>query len=512
MTRKKHITFWFFFLSFLAAFLGQAGLAAALGRITLYRTLSLLVCIGGLAHASRLKKGPSPDFFTRILFTSAASILFWLTLLEVVLQYRTLLARGALMFMAGAAFHAMILLFITDSRNKASRVGRLILRSSVFVFMIFFLTFLAESVIRMKVPLNLYEPIPDRPELGPYYDYLPDGRICGRPGFAGTWMHPEFSGVRFEINEYGFRDGLDEVSPPQPGEVSILVLGDSVAFGTGVNLEETFQERVEQQGANLIKRPLRVYDASMPGRGQVHQWLDLKEWAPRLEPDIVVVALYEGNDFSDNLMAEVYLEQEWPCSRQVNESAPFRGTAFPRFLEGLVTRKFWQGSGVMPKFLIYRAESFLVALGIVKPITPSNRMLTILLEREVSSRAFHAALKTFEYLHKIQEECQSCNADLVLLIIPAAIQAEPARYDEFIRYKQSGRSEQFDRTRFHLKLVHSLRKAGYLVVDTLSHLEREAREGRPCYYREGHWNAKGHALAADLFIPLLGELIEKKYP
>ncbi|MHC4946181.1 MAG: SGNH/GDSL hydrolase family protein [Planctomycetota bacterium] len=420
MIRKRQITFWFFFLPFLAALLGQAGLAAALGRITLYRVLSLLVCIGGLAHASRLKKGAAPGFFSRILFASAASILFWLTLLEVVLQFQTLLARGALMFMAGAAFHAMILLFITDSRNKASRVGRLILRSSVFVFMIFFLTFLAESVIRMKVPLNLYEPIPDRPELGPYYDYLPDGRICGRPGFAGTWMHPEFSGVRFEINEYGFRDGLDEASPPQPGEVSMLVLGDSVAFGTGVNLEETFQERVEQQGRNLIKRPLRVYNASMPGRGQVHQWLDLKEWAPRLEPDIVVVALYEGNDFVDNLIAEVYLEQEWPCSVQVKESAPFRGTAFPRFLEGL--------------------ESFLVALGLVRPLTPSNRMLTNMLESEVSSRAFHAVLKTFEYLHKIQEECQSCNADLVLLIIPAAIQAEPERFDEFIRYKQQERA------------------------------------------------------------------------
>ena len=41
-------------------------------------------------------------------------------------------------------------------------------------------------------------------------------------------------------------------------------------------------------------------------------------------------------------------------------------------------------------------------------------------------------------------------------------------------------------------------------------LEAEARAGKPCYLHEGHWNAHGHAVAADELVPVLEGLLSDR--
>ena len=126
-----------------------------------------------------------------------------------------------------------------------------------------------------------------------------------------------------------------------------------------------------------------------------------------------------------------------------------------------------------------------------------------------------ALARTREALAALVRRCGELGADLVVLVIPAAIQAEPARFQDFLAQHREATRGSYSRTQLHRHLVDMVRTLGIRVADPLPRLEAEAEAGRPCYHREGHWNAAGHALAADLLQPVLAELFvarEKRGP
>ena len=74
----------------------------------------------------------------------------------------------------------------------------------------------------------------------------------------------------------------------------MLVLGDSFAFGEGVNLEDRFDTRMTKRLPDLA-----VINISVPGYGTDQQVIRARQYIPLLElGDIVLVLLY-GNDFHD---------------------------------------------------------------------------------------------------------------------------------------------------------------------------------------------------------------------
>ena len=98
----------------------------------------------------------------------------------------------------------------------------------------------------------------------------------------------DFWGERVTINREGFRGA--EFTPPDPGQESILLLGDSFAFGaTAVPLSGSFADRLSDAG-------YRVYNTGVPAVG-VRQYEALAGlYVPRLNPDRVLVSFYLGND------------------------------------------------------------------------------------------------------------------------------------------------------------------------------------------------------------------------
>jgi hypothetical protein len=94
-----------------------------------------------------------------------------------------------------------------------------------------------------------------------------------------------------------------------------------------------------------------------------------------------------------------------------------------------------------------------------------------------------------------------------VLVIPAAVQADPARLAASLADHASAARSGYARTRFHEQLVQMVHDLGVHTVDPLPGLEAEARSGRSGFHREGHWNATGHAIAADRLEPVLGEVL-----
>ena len=445
--------------------------------------------------------------FLRLGSCVAAAASLWLGVLQVWLAHGPVLARGVLGIVAGALTHATILAFTTTPpgpSNKASSANHLVLAASAAALTLFGI----ETALQATRPVDFYELIPETPGGGSYLIPLPGVRWALSPGFRGRYVHPEFPGLRVEINRLGFRDGLDESAPPASGEASILILGDSLVFGTGVELDETFHRILEQRPRDMTTRTLRVYGAGVPGYGQVDELHQLERLAPLLKPDVVVVGLYEGNDLEDNLGAVARssrLDELVSPAELVKPPEP-DNLVIP-FLRRVGQGRFWAGSSAVFQYVRPAIDHLVGRLGLR---TPVPQILDESLRIRVPSSVAEALAETRKALEALASRCAELDADLVVLMIPAAIQAEPARYEEFLAAHPVARRTDYSRTQLHEHLARLAREAGARVTDPLPRLEGEALAARPCYRREGHWNAAGHRLAAELLVPVLADVFTQR--
>ena len=101
--------------------------------------------------------------------------------------------------------------------------------------------------------------------------------------------------IPVSINSFGFRDKewqLDDDS------FKIMVIGDSFVEAMQVATEERFTELLEQKFKEN-NYDVSVYNIGISDRGPDGYLLYLKKFYPIIEPDIVVISLYNGNDFKD---------------------------------------------------------------------------------------------------------------------------------------------------------------------------------------------------------------------
>src|SRR5262245_30014297 len=122
-----------------------------------------------------------------------------------------------------------------------------------------------------------------------------------RPGAEVTYTgwFLKIPPVRQEVNAYGFRGPARPPAKP-PGTLRIAVLGDSFAYGLGVEAENAIPAQLEAVLAAGSSVPVEVLNFGIPGaqlddliphlRGVVANW----------QPDVVVFLLFT-NDLDESL-------------------------------------------------------------------------------------------------------------------------------------------------------------------------------------------------------------------
>lgn len=473
-----------------------------------WRVVLAVAALGGACLPSSLRfprAAPLADLL-RLAGLAATAAFAWAGLLEGLLLAKPLFARELLLVAAGASLH-VLLLFAADSIGRPSRaVPRVVGRGWLAATSVVLCACLVEWVFTWRMPAWIYEVVPDDPRQGTMIVAHPPLVHALRPGFRGRYVHPEFPGLRVEINALGMRDRPEEGVLPAAGDAVVLVLGDSFAFGTGVKLEETFQERLEARAAELTTRPLRVYGAGVPGYGQLDALAQLEEIGASLHPDVVVEALYEGNDLQDNLraLAAAMAKANGTVPRK---RAPHERTASATLLRDEWTSAgqlaYWIGSSSALQYLWPALEKPLAALGLVPTTLPTNDVLGQMLRTEPPPSLLELGVETFGALRKLRAKSAELGAAFVVLVIPAAMQVDERLFEEFVRQSAAGDGGSCDRTLFHRRLVDALRQDGFSVADPLPALEAAARAGRGGYHREGHFDVVGHQIAAEtLFVPV----------
>lgn len=109
--------------------------------------------------------------------------------------------------------------------------------------------------------------------------------------------------AEWRVNVGANADGLRDYATPRPDTGgTVLGVGDSFAFGWGVELEEGFLAQAE---ARLAPRAVRVVKAGLPGSGPGDYARFLQHYGERYAPDVVAVSVFVGNDFNDVQMGGI---------------------------------------------------------------------------------------------------------------------------------------------------------------------------------------------------------------
>lgn len=165
----------------------------------------------------------------------------------------------------------------------------------------------------------------------------------------------EENGIIYRINADGFRDKEYNIEK-SPETIRVVVIGDSVTFGAGVNLNESFTEVLENmlnekhgvRGTDFSKfEDFEVLNFGISGYGTVQEVEMLDARGLKYEPDVVIVA-YVLNDPGTNDI--VFSPKSYPSH--------FAGLIYTRAM--LITRKLYYAAFLKEDYInfIHSGNSF----------------------------------------------------------------------------------------------------------------------------------------------------------
>ena len=131
-----------------------------------------------------------------------------------------------------------------------------------------------------------------------FYRLDDDGILTLIPNIERRHLTGEFD-VTVTTNSEGLRD---RSSPVKGENGTILGIGDSMAFGMGVELDQSFYYLAEEA---LRPSAIRFVKAGIPATGTIDQLKWLQHYGDRYNPRVIVLSFCVFNDFTDNQVGGV---------------------------------------------------------------------------------------------------------------------------------------------------------------------------------------------------------------
>jgi hypothetical protein len=355
---------------------------------------------------------------------------------------------------------------------------------------------LGELVVRVAAPQSLTTAVAYHPVLG--WRNPPNTRTVVVKREYRTTVSINSKGLRNREIDYARRAGVHRV----------LVLGDSFAWGSGVEDDETFSAVLE----SLYDGKLEVINAGVSGYGTDQEYLYYTTEGYRYDPDIVVLAFY-ANDIENNLL---------PSNRGGPEGKPYfvlvdgilrlHNVPVPDYREGGVAadiERFLRGHSQLFT-LLYSYRLYL------KLFYNPGKALRFRLKNDAShvlgfasdweARAFPCMREwpeagekgwrlTAELFTALDRQVREHGARLVIMPIPDKCVVHDKDWQRRIAKAGYGPAD-FDRDRLHRRLLDFGGQKNIEVVPLLEFL-RSLSQSRLYFDRDAHLNAIGHRRVAE---------------
>ncbi len=165
----------------------------------------------------------------------------------------------------------------------------------------------SEIFLRLFLPQDLVKPMGAQLDEELIYTLKPDTEAY----FKGTSTQM----FHLKANSLGIRER--EIPFQKPDHLfRILLLGDSMSMGEGVELEEIYLKRLEALlETNQIKN-VETINAAIRGYGNDQELILFRRMGRRFKPDLVILAFFVYNDMEDNWEAGLFKLREGKLIQQ----------------------------------------------------------------------------------------------------------------------------------------------------------------------------------------------------
>jgi hypothetical protein len=334
------------------------------------------------------------------------------------------------------------------------------------------------------------------------------------PGISGWWKHEGKGWV--SVNKDGLRDKNYNKDKPK-NTFRIAVVGDSFAEAIQVNEDKTFWSLMEKklpQCEQFKQQNIEVINFGVGDYGTAQEYMTLKHHVSQYSPDLVILAVFTGNDIINN-------------SKTLSPEDRFSPFLIKKEGEYVLDLSFkdtetYQWRNSIPRksaFFIINNSRILQLLNEARVAIKNRRQL---LGNENKSpnkdivqyldfnpelyknkdENWQEAWKITEELIKlIQQETKSINSDLLVVTLSNPDQVYP---DKSLRDDYFKKAEINDEFYPDKRIAELGKKEGFEVLNLAPILQSYADENKSFLHGfentmmgSGHWNELGHKLAGE---------------
>ncbi len=314
---------------------------------------------------------------------------------------------------------------------------------------------------------------------------------------------PDSPAYTVRINSLGFKD---YEFPVEKTSKRIMVYGDSFIMGSP-DLGHTFPKQLQSQLEKRLGEGVQVINAGVIGYAPDQISARMDDELPVYKPDMVVVAIFAGNDFGDNVRHRMYRLDGNSLVKNNFTISPQRRLI--RDIAGIFpsTQLYYQlylGLGSANNSLSSSLKSS-IATNIkdcedlylynkTETVSPFNEPLDMdmVAYPESDCTSFKKRLMA-GILGKIKDTARSNGVPLMVMVIPPIYEVDDDSYSSF----SDAMGGVFNRSYMSGTASAIAQSQGLTFLNLYPYFVEENRNA-PVYLPEGHWNVHGQSYAAQV--------------